>query len=69
MRKKRSKKGGGSFNAWLDSKGMTAWDFAQSVNIPQSTIVKWRQHETRKPQRLALERVRKMYPDCPVLAR
>jgi len=58
-----------TFDAWLKSKNMTTWDFAVSVDVPQSTIVKWRQNEARVPRGKMRDAVKKIYPDCPVLAR
>lgn len=56
-----------AFRAWLDAKGLTYTKFCTVTGLDYPTVSKWGQCD-RVPHKLARRRVKRFYPDCPVIS-
>jgi len=56
------------FSKWRKSKGLSLADVARKTGIDYMTVARWNTGVNKQPRRIYREKIREIFPDCPLAA-
>lgn len=54
------------FSKWRKSKGLSLADISRKSGIDYMTVARWSSGKNKMPRRIYREKLRKVFPDCPL---
>lgn len=68
MPKTRGQKQITEFKKWKEAKGLSLGDISRRTGIDYMTVARWNSGVNKRPRSLYREKLRKVFPDCPLAA-